>query len=150
MQFREAYLTDISPLHKIRMSVKENILSDPAMITTEDYAEFLTTRGKGWVCEMDNNIIGFAIADLKENNIWALFIHPDYEGKGIGRKLHNMMLDWYFEQTHKTIWLGTSPDTRAEKLYRKAGWVATGIRANGEIHFEMTYDNWNKSKQIFK
>ena len=63
--------------------------------------EFITKRGKGWVCEIDNQIVGFSIADLKENNIWALFVHPNYDKQGIGRHLHDLMLNWYFNQTSK-------------------------------------------------
>ncbi|WP_228442103.1 GNAT family N-acetyltransferase [Chryseobacterium nematophagum] len=122
--------------------MKENILSDPGLVTDKDCEEFLFIRGKGWVCEIEKNIVGFSIVDRKENNIWALFIHPDFEKQGIGRKLHNIMLDWYFDQTHQTVWLGTAPTTRAEIFYRKSGWAEIGTHGNGEIKFEMTYHNW--------
>lgn len=52
---------------------------------------------------MEDQIVGFSIADLKENNIWALFVHPDFENLGIGRKLHDIMLDWYFEQNKDSV-----------------------------------------------
>ena len=86
MIFREAKLKDIRQIQIVRNSVKENTLSNPDLVTDKDREEFLFERGKGWVCEMENQIVGFAIADLKENNIWALFLHPDFEGKGIGKK----------------------------------------------------------------
>jgi ribosomal protein S18 acetylase RimI-like enzyme len=145
MIFREAQIADITPMHVVRIAVKENILPNPDLITTKDYEEFLTQRGKGWVCEIDNTIVGFSIVDLKDNNVWALFVHPEFDGKGIGRRLHDEMLEWYFSQTDKTIWLGTSPNTRAEKVYRKAGWEKTAIRPNGEIRFEMSEGNWIKN-----
>ena len=44
--------------------------------------EEATVRGKAWVCEISSQIVGFAIVDLKENNIWALFIDPKFEKKG--------------------------------------------------------------------
>jgi len=81
MNFREATIQDIPQMHTIRIAVKENILPDPSMIKEEDYANFLTVRGKGWVCEIENEIVGFAIIDLKEKNIWALFVHPDMKEK---------------------------------------------------------------------
>ncbi len=90
---------------------------------------------------------GFAIVDLKDNNIWALFVHPDYEEKGIGKKLHDMMLDWYFEQTKQKVWLGTEPDTRAEKFYRMQGWKEVGVHGKGEIKFEMDYTKWKENKR---
>ncbi len=144
MIFREATTNDIKQIQVVRNSVRENTLSDPNLVTNEDCKEFITVRGKGWVCEIDNTIVGFAIADLKENNIWALFIDPAFEKKGIGQKLHQIMLDWYFAQTKTTVWLGTGFNTRAVNFYRKAGWVEVGLHGIKEIKFEMTYENWRK------
>ncbi len=90
---REAQPEDIPQIQIVRNSVKENTLSDPGLVTDKDCEEFLFERGKGWVGEAGNQIVGFSIIDLKENNIWALFVHPDFENKGIGRKLHDMMLN---------------------------------------------------------
>ncbi|WP_228851798.1 GNAT family N-acetyltransferase [Aegicerativicinus sediminis] len=143
MIFREARKSDIKQIQIVRNSVTENTLSNPDLITDEDCLDFITKRGKGWVCEIDNKIVGFAIADIKEHNIWALFVHPDFEKKGIGRHLHDLMLDWYFNQTSHNVWLGTSPKTRAEKFYRKSGWKEVGTHGKGEIKFEMTLETWN-------
>jgi len=146
MIFREAKIDDITQIQNVRHSVKENILSNPNLVTDEDCKEFITIRGKGWVCEINNSIVGFSIVDLKENNIWALFLNPEFEKQGIGRQLHDIMLDWYFEQANKNVWLGTSPNTRAENFYRKAGWKEIGTHGDGEIKFEMTFENWNRKK----
>ena len=144
MKLREANSRDIEQIQIVRNSVKENMLSNPALVSDEDCEEFINVRGKGWVCEIDNRIVGFAIADLKEHNIWALFLHPDFEKKGIGSKLHDTMLDWYFSQTETTVWLGTAPNTRAEQFYRKIGWKEVGMHGKGEIKFEMSYKDWKK------
>jgi GNAT superfamily N-acetyltransferase len=142
MAFREARIIDIPQIQVVRNSVKENRLSNPALVTDEDCEEYLTSRGKGWVFEMNEEIVGFAIADLKDDNIWALFILPQYEGKGIGKKLQQLMLDWYFQQNKNSVWLSTSPNTRAEKFYRKTGWREAGKIPNGEIRFELTLEEW--------
>lgn len=147
MIVREAKVEDIRQMQVVRNLVKENVLSDPHLITDEASEEYLTIRGKGWVAEIDKAIVGFSIADLKDNNVWALFMHPQFEKQGIGKQLHDTMLDWYFSQTQKTIWLGTAPNTRAERFYRKAGWTETGIHGKGEIKFEMSYEGW-KIKQV--
>lgn len=146
MIFREAEINDILQMHEVRIAVKENILPNPDLISEKDYEDFLLNRGKGWICEINNRIVGFAIVDLKENNIWALFVQPEFEGRGIGKKLHDEMLSWYFLQTKKIVWLGTSPKTRAEKFYRKNGWKQAGIRPNGEIRFELTEEDWKSFK----
>ncbi|MGV3529837.1 MAG: GNAT family N-acetyltransferase [Flavisolibacter sp.] len=147
MIFREARIEDIEQIQVVRNAVKENTLSDPGLVTDDDCREFLFERGKGWVCEVEGMIVGFAIADLRENNIWALFLQPEFEGRGIGRQLHRMMLDWYFSQTKKTVWLGTAFNTRAEAFYRKAGWTEAGLHGTKEIKFEMSFEQWKQLKQ---
>ena len=144
MIIREAKISDIQQIQLVRNSVTENTLSNPDLVSDQDCEEFLFERGKGWVCEIDSKIVGFSIVDLKENNIWALFLHPQFEKQGIGRQLHDIMLNWYFTQTKNTVWLGTSPKTRADNFYRKSGWREIGMHGKGEIKFEMTYDNWTK------
>ena len=144
MTFREAIETDIPQIQIVRHSVTENTLSNPELVTDQDCLEFITKRGKGWVGEIDNKIVGFSIVDMQEHNIWALFVHPHYEKKGIGRQLHDLMLDWYFDQTSKNVWLGTSPNTRAEIFYRKSGWKEIGTHGDGEIKFEMTLEDWTR------
>ncbi|MES2513941.1 MAG: GNAT family N-acetyltransferase [Bacteroidota bacterium] len=142
MIFREATVDDITQLQVVRNSVKENVLSEPALVPDKDYEPYLKARGKGWVCEIDGTIIGFAIVDLVDHNIWALFLHPGFEKKGIGKQLHNIMLDWYFNQTQQSVWLGTAPGTRAELFYKHMGWTVIGTHGKGEVKFEMTYANW--------
>ena len=144
MNFREAKAADIKQIQVVRNSVTENTLSDPGLVTDKDCLEYITQRGKGWVCETEGQLVGFAIADLREHNIWALFVHPDFEKQGIGRQLHDLMLSWYFKQTSENIWLGTAPHTRAENFYRAQGWIETGTRGEGEIKFEMTLEQWKK------
>ncbi len=136
MQFREAQVTDIPQMMEIRNSVKENQLSDPALISFDDYSTFICNRGKGWISLEDELVTGFAVVDLVEHNVWALFVRPGYEGNGIGTILQQLLLTWYFQQTSHPVWLSTSPGTRAETFYRKSGWHETGIYGKGEIRFE--------------
>ena len=138
---REAKIDDIQQIQVVRNSVKENTLSNPALVTDDHVNEFLFTRGKGWVCELNKTIVGFAIVDFKENNIWALFLHPDFEKQGIGQLLHDTMLNYYFSITKTTVWLGTSPNTRAEGFYRKKGWKNVGMHGD-ELKFEMRFEDW--------
>ncbi|MBK8873148.1 MAG: GNAT family N-acetyltransferase [Bacteroidetes bacterium] len=143
MQFREAQVTDIPQMMEIRNSVKENQLSDPALISFDDYSTFITNRGKGWISLEDELVTGFAVVDLVEHNVWALFVRPGYEGNGIGTILQQLLLTWYFQQTSHPVWLSTSPGTRAETFYRKSGWHETGIYGKGEIRFERSKPDSN-------
>lgn len=143
---REATIEDIDQIQSIRRMVKENILLNPELVTNEDCITFITKRGKGWVALSSDEIMGFAIADLKDNNIWALFVHPAHEKKGIGKKLHDTMLKWYFDTGKPKVWLSTDPGTKAERFYGKQRWIRIGELPNGEVKFEMTADEWRNKK----
>lgn len=145
MMLREARVGDIPQIQIVRNAVKENALSNPDLVTDQDCADFITQRGKGWICEMKHQVVGFSIVDLVKHNIWALFVHPDFDKRGIGKQLHDIMLDWYFDQTQQSVWLGTAPGTRAEAFYRRAGWKEIGLHGKGEIKFEMTFEKWRLS-----
>jgi GNAT superfamily N-acetyltransferase len=142
MKFREATIEDIPQMQTVRNSVKENVLSDPALVSYDDYVEYITKRGKGWVAEEDDKIVGFSVVDLVDKNIWALFVLPAFEKKGIGKQLQQLMLDWYFSQFKETLWLSTAPLSRADAFYRKSGWKDVGFDGKGEIKFEMSYEDW--------
>jgi GNAT superfamily N-acetyltransferase len=142
MRIRIASEADIAEMHRIRISVRENRLADPALVQPVHYRTMLAESGRGWVAEVDSRIAGFAIADLARSNIWALFVDPAYEGRGIGRELHDRMLDWLFDSGAGHVWLSTDPATRAEQFYRSAGWTATGKQTNGEVRFEISRVAW--------
>ncbi len=150
MIYREALITDIPQIQIVRNSVKENKLSNPALVPDTDVEDYILNRGKGWVCEINKTIAGFAIVSITDQNVWALFVHPDHEGGGIGKQLHKMMMDWYFEQTDKDVWLSTSPGTKAEQFYRKAGWHESGLYGKGEIKFVLTAADWKYRRSEVK
>ena len=141
MNFRQAIPEDIPQIQIVRNSVKENQLSKPTLSPDELVEEFITKRGKGFVCEIDDKIVGFSIVNFVENNVWALFLLPDFEGKRIGKKLHQLMLDEYFSKTKETIWLSTEANSRAETFYKKHGWKNAGFHGN-EVKFEMSFEDW--------
>ena len=140
----EATPNDVAAMQAVRLAVRENILSDPSKVTDEDVLAYITRRGKGWIYKTGSELVGFAIADLVDHNIWALFLLPSFEGKGIGRQLLETMLRWYFEQTDHPVWLSTERGTRAEKFYSKAGWKNMGAYGPIEIKFEMTKEIWQQ------
>ena len=81
--YRIACAGDIPAMSAIRLAVQENRLSDPTRITAQMYADYLDLLGRGWVCERDGAITGFAYADRAGGSIWALFVDPAHEGAGI-------------------------------------------------------------------
>jgi|SRR5688500_3652945 len=137
MVIRPANVSDFSEMQRVRMSVNENRLSDPAKVQPHHYREMLRAGG-GWVCEIDGVMVAFAIPDAERGAIWALFVDPAHEGKGIGRRLLAIMVDWLFEAGHRSLWLTTDPNTRAAGFYEAAGWHRAGVTADGEVRYELT------------
>ena len=135
-EIRVARTEDIPAMHAIRLAVRENVLSDPSKIQPHDYESYLATRGRGWVHLLDGAITGFAIADGDARSIWALFVEPRFEGQGIGRRLHDAMVDWLFRSSSQPVWLATEPGTRAARMYARAGWRAVATLPSGELRFE--------------
>jgi len=123
-------------MHRIRTSVHENRLADPSRVQPHHYQAMLRS-GRGWVCEVDGRVTGFAVADLQAASVWALFVDPVHERRGIGRHLHDAAVAWLFASGFERISLTTDPGTRAERFYVAAGWTRAGHAENGEMRYEL-------------
>ena len=123
-------------MQAVRAFVKENRLTS-TVISDEDVRTAIEDTGYGWVMEADGIVVGFAIGNVRTGNIWALFVHPDYEGRGHGRRLHDTMVRRLFDMGLERLWLTTEPDTRAQRFYEAAGWQLTGTTAEGESRYEL-------------
>lgn len=135
---REMLPSDVPVAHKIRLRVRENQLSDPSVVTEQDYQDFMARDTMSWVHELNGVITGFVMVDVEKQNLWALFVAPEHEGKGIGKALHDEMLAHYFQRGDR-LSLSTDPDTRAAEFYRKAGYTEQGLNSNGkELIFELS------------
>jgi len=73
----------------------------------------------------------------RSSSIWALFVLPAWEKRGIGKQLLHEAVEWLWSEGAKTIWLTTDPHTRAEEFYRSQGLTQCGVEANGEIRYEL-------------
>lgn len=135
VQVRAATAADVAAMHQIRLAVRENELGERTRITERDYLSFVNA-GSAWAAETSDGIAGFAALDAASRNVWALFVAPDRERVGVGRALHDHMLIWASAQGLRTLWLTTSPGTRAESFYRRCGWVEAGPTESGELRFE--------------
>jgi GNAT superfamily N-acetyltransferase len=120
--YRRATHADIPAMSRIRLAVTENVLRDPARITVAMYEDYLDRSGRGWVAEADGVIVGFSYADNVNASIWALFIQPGQEGRGLGQALLDLATTWLFEQGHDRVRLTTGAATRADRFYAARGW----------------------------
>lgn len=126
IRIREAGAADIPSTFEIRTATTENAMTEDELaasgITPERVADLLRTDGRCWVAEARDRIVGFCIANVNSRSIWALFILPAYEGRGIGRRLLEAAVDWLWRSGTDAVWLTTETNTRAEGFYEHLGW----------------------------
>jgi GNAT superfamily N-acetyltransferase len=135
VSIRNATPADIAGMHRIRLAVKENPLSAGLGIDESSYLPFIA-GGMAWIAEHGGELAGFAIIDVADASVWALFVSPSAEGMGIGAALHERMLQDARAGGIERLTLATAPDTRAERFYRERGWTEVGRTAAGELKFE--------------
>ncbi|WP_233600724.1 GNAT family N-acetyltransferase [Pantoea agglomerans] len=58
--------------------------------------------------------------------LYGLFVLPEYESRGIGRRL-TMLAEQELFRHHEIAWLETDENSRAAKFYMQLGW---GNKAN--------------------
>jgi GNAT superfamily N-acetyltransferase len=134
LTIRRADDNDIPELMRIRASVRENILSDPAKVPASLVREFILHSGI-WVWEEGGSIVGFSSADTRDGSIWALFIEPSAEGRGIGRALLARAVEDLRRKNWKQVRLTTEIGSRADTFYRLQGWREGGVSQSGERIF---------------
>jgi ribosomal protein S18 acetylase RimI-like enzyme len=140
LTIREAVGTDIDSLFDIRARTRENAIPRSYLIsigiTPESWAASLRSdKEQTWVCLDGATPVGFCGADAGTGEIVVLAVLPEYEGRGIGKRLLDRAVEWLQSRGSGRLWLATNPDPngRAYGFYRSQGWRATGERQkNGD------------------
>lgn len=136
-KFRQATIDDIPAMSRIRLSVRENVLSDPARVTLQMYSDYLSVLGRGWVAESSGQVVGFCYADRDNSSIWALFICLEHEGQGLAKRLLNLAVDWLFELGKESVRLSTGVDTRADRFYAAQGWARGQVERDKNVLYTL-------------
>lgn len=138
--FREATTADMPGITHVRISVIENALTreqlDARGITEESVAASFLADSKGWVA-IDGGIVGFSVADRASASIFALFVLPAHERRGIGSRLHDLALGWLWQNGAQSVWLTTDPQSKAAQFYERRGWRAAGTAERGDTRYEI-------------
>src|SRR5262245_54575803 len=134
---RRAREADLPRIFEIRGAVQENRLSDPSLVTREDCLWYIAGPGI-WVWQDNGQISGFSASDTRDGSIWALFVDPKSEGRGIGRALLKQAVQILRDAGYTNATLSTDPGTRAARFYREAGWAGDGFTSKGELRFRLS------------
>ena len=98
-------------------------------LTPESLAKAMQASAKGWVCEVGDQVVGFAMGDSESGEMTVIAVLSEFERRGIGKALLDRVRDWLFDSGHDEIWLLTTPNLnfRAYGFYLSQGWDATGL-----------------------
>lgn len=145
MNIRIAQPDDVDTLFEIRTSVVENHQSHEEIaelgITPESVIKMLETDCCAWVAEIDDQVIGFSIANTTEKTIFGIFVLPSFESQGAGRALMRAAENWFWSKEIEEIWLvtGNDPSLRAYGFYLHLNWIPVGIELDGDFKGEMKF-----------
>ncbi|HAU5068687.1 TPA: GNAT family N-acetyltransferase [Citrobacter amalonaticus] len=139
ISIRPAQVTDVETIFDVRTSVTENHLSREELrlrgITEDVVADMIQKSCCTWVATENGKIIGFSMILPDEGCLFAVFVHPEHEGKGTGRRLVKIAEQELFKH-HTVVWLETDKNSRAAKFYVQLGW-GNGTNINDtDIKFE--------------
>lgn len=131
---REMNAADIPDVFAVRLSTTENSVTMEELeaeyeLTPETLAAAMQLSAKGWVCEVDGQVVGFAMGDSETGEMTVIAVLSQFERRGIGQMLLDNVRDWLFDSGHDEIWLLTTPNPsfRAYGFYQSQGWTATGL-----------------------
>ena len=135
---RPIAISDISETFRVRTSTDENRLTSAQLtalgITESSVSEKLLGSYKGWLCEEQGSVVGFAIGDRSSGEMWVIAVLPTHIRRGIGGALLEQVETWLFSEGCSSLWLTTDVDTRlrAYSFYREHGWrdwkIENGLR----------------------
>lgn len=126
-------------MFKVRASVGENTMTSDELsaigVTPDSIALAVSSAACSWVATAEEEVVGFAMVDLDDACLFALFVMPQHEGRGIGTCLTQACEQALFER-HHSAWLETAKGSRAAGLYRHLGWGNEVEIGGGDIRLE--------------
>ena len=138
---REAVAADMPGVSHVRTTVTENALTLEQLaargITNDSIAASFLADSKGWVAEQAGRIVAFSIADRATRSIFALFVLPGFEGRGLGSALLGKALDWLWANGADRVWLTTGVETKAAAFYARRGWTCVGPADHDDLRYEI-------------
>jgi ribosomal protein S18 acetylase RimI-like enzyme len=138
---RLATLADIDSLFAIRTAVLQNHLSRAQLadlgITPQVLADSIREAPCVWVAHLNGQPAAFSMVDLAEGEVFAMFVHPAYEGRGLGRRLMAVAEAALFER-HDRLFLVTDgrDEIRANGFYQRLGWSKVGRVDGDDVRYE--------------
>ena len=138
---RMATVEDVESLFEIRTSVAQNHLSREQMDALGITAQVLNSAIKEgpcvWIAEVDERPVAFSMIDRDEGEVFAMFVRPAFENRGLGRLLMAAAEAELF-RAHERIFLVTDgrQEIRANGFYQRLGWTVVARVDAQDVRYE--------------
>jgi ribosomal protein S18 acetylase RimI-like enzyme len=113
----------------------------------EFYKSYNREQDRIWICEHNNNIVGFLLLMRREKNAAQLryfYLEPGYRGIGLGKKLMSLYMAFFKTCGYTSSFLWTTHELdAAASLYKRHGFHLTEEKestAFGKLLKEQRYD----------
>ncbi len=136
--YREIGPGDMDAIFDVRIRTWDNDRGAEELtalgITHDSVRDLLKDSHRGWLCEAEGQVVGFAMGNKTNGEMWVIAVLAEYEGRGIGKHLLTLVEDWLFSEGWDEVWLTTDPDEtiRAVGFYRHLGWEDWKMESDGD------------------
>lgn len=144
LTYREITVDDLPAVFLVRYATVENAITPEELendygVTPASLAEALRGPVRGWLCEDNGTVAGFAMGDRETGEVGVVAVLPSHEGNGIGGEVLSRVRDWLFSEGLERIWLKANPDPgiRASGFYERLGWKPTGEHVGDDHVLEL-------------
>ncbi|MCD4652544.1 GNAT family N-acetyltransferase [bacterium] len=130
MTFREIIIEDIPELFRVRVATWHTLNGQQELdqlgitpASVQKMMEFGSHRG--WLCAYHDQVVGFAMGNRLNGEMWVIAVLKEYENRGIGKRLLNHVEQWLASEGWHEVWLTTDLDEndRAVGFYKHLGWT---------------------------
>jgi peptidyl-dipeptidase Dcp len=112
----------------------------------EFYQQYNKVKDCVWICEYENNIVGFLLLMHRNESAQLRYflLTPEVRGVGLGNKLMNLFMDFLKKKNYSSAYLWTTNELPASThLYKKFGFQLTEEKSSnafGKPVVEQRYD----------
>lgn len=113
-QVKRAVAADAPECVRMRGLTRENAVSEERLrahgITAESWAEDIRTdRLPGWVARSGGLVVGYCFGAAETGEVVVLALLPQEEGRGLGKRLLQLVIDDLRSQSHGRLFWAARP-----------------------------------------
>ncbi len=113
----------------------------------EFYSNYNAEKDRVWICEYQNEMVGFLLLMHRENNSAQLryfIIMPAFRGIGLGKKLMQLYMEFLREKKYGSSYLWTTSELHAAAaLYTFYGFTLTSENSSSKFGKQVTEQRYD-------